>query len=418
MYGPEALLVHLKERGLPMPPAIERAFLSVDIAAMLPQPLSPLAYANAPIPYSVRFRGTILPSPPILAALLQLLEPAPGLDIGVVGAMAGYPAALAAHVMKRGSVVIVEPDEELREQASRNIEEARLADRISAVSAFKDHKFDRILLLDSTRKPTEFMKFLGDPGFVVSRGLAAEGMAFRKRIRSGSAELELDVADMPVGPRGGSEAHAMTWARLLARDELVERAWEARVLGPQDTHFADAIEETFRGGPLDSKREALDVRAIAARRSFHVAYIVQHLGELRDAADLYERSLALFPTAEGHTFLGWAHSFMGDADRAIAECKRAIEVDPTFGNPYNDIGAYLIELGRHDEAIEWLKKALVSERYCCYFFAHTNLGRAYMMKGLQQLARKHFEEALKVNPGYEPAQEMLRRLGHGIDYVA
>ncbi len=418
MYGAEALVGHLKERGLPMPSAIERAFLSVDLTAMLPQPFRPLAYANAPIPYSARFRGTVLPSPPILAALLQLLEPAPGLAIGVVSAMAGYPAALAAHVMKRGGVVIAETDEELRDQASRNLEEARLEDRVSTVPSFGDHRFDRILVLDTTRRPTEFMEFLRDPGFVVSRGLAAEGMAFRKRIRNGPAELELDVADMPAGPRGGREAHAMTWAHILARDELVERAWEARALGPQDTHFADAIEETFRGGPLDVKRETLDARAIAARRTFQVAYIVQHLGELRDAADLYERSLALVPTAEGHTFLGWAHSFMGDADRAIAECKRAIEVDPTFGNPYNDIGAYLIELGRHDEAIEWLKKALVSERYCCYFFAHTNLGRVYMMKGLQQLARKHFEEALKVNPGYEPAQEMLRRLGHGIDYVA
>ena len=30
---------------------------------------------------------------------------------------------------------------------------------------------------------------------------------------------------------------------------------------------------------------------------------------------------------------------------------------PTFGNPYNDIGAYLIAKGELDEAIEWLEKA-------------------------------------------------------------
>jgi hypothetical protein len=37
---------------------------------------------------------------------------------------------------------------------------------------------------------------------------------------------------------------------------------------------------------------------------------------------------------------------------------RAIQVDPDFGNPYNDIGAYLINLGRHDEAMAWLEQAI------------------------------------------------------------
>src|SRR5207253_8419965 len=42
------------------------------------------------------------------------------------------------------------------------------------------------------------------------------------------------------------------------------------------------------------------------------------------------------------------------------ECKKAIAVDPTFGNPYNDIGAYLIERGEHAQAIPWLEKAIAS----------------------------------------------------------
>ena len=55
-----------------------------------------LAFANAPIPYSETFRGAVLPSPAALAALLQLMDPQPGLDIGIVGGAAGYPAALLA----------------------------------------------------------------------------------------------------------------------------------------------------------------------------------------------------------------------------------------------------------------------------------------------------------------------------------
>ena len=51
------------------------------------------------------------------------------------------------------------------------------------------------------------------------------------------------------------------------------------------------------------------------------------------------------------------YSFQGRPDDAIAECKIAIAVDPDFGNPYNDIGAYLIELGREEEAVTWLERA-------------------------------------------------------------
>ena len=48
---------------------------------------------------------------------------------------------------------------------------------------------------------------------------------------------------------------------------------------------------------------------------------------------LYQASLAELPTAEAHTFLGWVYSFDRRYDEAIAECKRAIAVDATFGNP-------------------------------------------------------------------------------------
>ena len=54
-------------------------------------------------------------------------------------------------------------------------------------------------------------------------------------------------------------------------------------------------------------------------------------------------SLELHPTAEAHTFLGWTYHFQGKLDEAIAQCRTAIDIDPEFGNPYNDIGAYLIE---------------------------------------------------------------------------
>ena len=87
------------------------------------------------------------------------------------------------------------------------------------------------------------------------------------------------------------------------------------------------------------------------------AYRQQMQGDLDRAIDLYQQSIAVHPTAEAHTFLGWTLSFRGRLDEATAECLRAIEVDPEFGNPYNDIGVYLMHQERLDEAIQWLEKA-------------------------------------------------------------
>ena len=155
-----------------------------------------------------------------------------------------------------------------------------------------------------------------------------------------------------------------------------------------------------------------------AREHFERGYEEQMAGRIDAAIESYRRSIAIHPSAEAHTFLGWALSHQGRHDDAIAECRRAIAVDPTFGNPYNDIGAYLIELGRLDEAIPWFEKAKAAKRYCCHFYPYSNLGRVYLMKGMHEKARREFEQALRINPQYEYAREMLRRVDHGSDYIA
>jgi tetratricopeptide (TPR) repeat protein len=118
--------------------------------------------------------------------------------------------------------------------------------------------------------------------------------------------------------------------------------------------------------------------------------------ELNAAVSLYSQSIDMFPTAEAYTFRGWAYCHFGRIDEAIAECKRAIEVDPQFGNPYNDIGAYLIRKGDLDGAIEWLEKAKTAPRYDPRHFPYMNLGKLYVQKGMVMKAIAEFEEALKL----------------------
>ena len=121
-------------------------------------------------------------------------------------------------------------------------------------------------------------------------------------------------------------------------------------------------------------------------------------GDFNRAIELYTKSLALYPTAEAYTFRGWAYSFQGRLDEAIDECKKAIAVDQTFGNPYNDIGSYLVKKGKLDEAIEWLEKAKTAPRYEPRHFPYMNLGRIYAQKGMVLRAIREFEAALELHP--------------------
>jgi len=147
-----------------------------------------------------------------------------------------------------------------------------------------------------------------------------------------------------------------------------------------------------------------------ANRLFHEAYRKQMGGELEEAATLYRKSIDSYPTAEAYTFLGWTYSFMGRIDDAIAECHKAIATDPTFGNPYNDIGAYLLQKGDVDEAIPWFERALEAPRYESYCFPHMNLGRAFEAKKKWAAAMREFEKALLERPEYTPARKALARL--------
>ncbi len=131
-------------------------------------------------------------------------------------------------------------------------------------------------------------------------------------------------------------------------------------------------------------------KAIALWRQ---AYGHQMRKELDEAIRLYRESLALYPTAEAHTFLGWAYSFQGRLEQAIAECRAAIAVDPEFGNPYNDIGVYLMEQGDLDGAIPWLEKAKRAPRYEPRHYPYQNLARVYRLKGMMLKAIAELEQA-------------------------
>src|SRR5262245_31745958 len=133
-------------------------------------------------------------------------------------------------------------------------------------------------------------------------------------------------------------------------------------------------------------------------------------GRIQSAVDCFSQSLLSCPTAEGYTYRGWAVSFLGMLEQAVEDCRRAIRVDPEFGNPYNDIGVYMMQLGLLNEAIPWLEKAKQAKRYEPRHFPYLNLGRVYLTQGMIQKALEEFRGALRLNPDDADLAQTIEQL--------
>src|SRR4029453_13744150 len=147
-----------------------------------------------------------------------------------------------------------------------------------------------------------------------------------------------------------------------------------------------------------------------ARQLFQEAYQAQLAQNYESAIELYHRFIETYPTAEAHTFLGWVYSFQNRYDEAIAECLEAIRVDETLGNPYNDIGSYLLAKGDTYGSVRLFRRALLAPRYESYAFPHFNLGRVYESRRRFLEAARHYGLALEENPDFAEAAVSLRRM--------
>ncbi|MES2464851.1 MAG: tetratricopeptide repeat protein [Armatimonadota bacterium] len=159
----------------------------------------------------------------------------------------------------------------------------------------------------------------------------------------------------------------------------------------------DALELT----DLNARVEAEEYRTLGQER--------QAQGDVEDAAAYFQISLDLFPTAEAHTYLGWAIACRGSWEEAISECEKAIALDPDLGNPYNDIAVYLIELARLDEALPYLDRAVAAPRYDCRNYPYYHRGRILERKGRFMEARDAYRASLDIEPEWEPAKVAFHR---------
>jgi adenylate cyclase len=148
--------------------------------------------------------------------------------------------------------------------------------------------------------------------------------------------------------------------------------------------------------------------------------------------NLAKKALALDDSlASAHDLLGWLYTMTRQHDKGIAECERAVALDPNYTNGYFFLGTALRYAGRPKESIEMYNKAIrldpipqgryyqgLTNSYCLMgqyeeaisagqkathlspdnLIAHAFLAAAYSLSGRDEDARTHAAEVIRLNP--------------------
>ena len=104
------------------------------------------------------------------------------------------------------------------------------------------------------------------------------------------------------------------------------------------------------------------------------------------------------------------YSLQGNIEEAILECHRAIKIDPDFGNPYNDIGCYLMQKNEYDNSLSWFNLAKKSPRYEPRHFPYLNASRVKLIQGKHGEAKYELHQALMRESDDENLKNRFREL--------
>jgi TolB-like protein/Tfp pilus assembly protein PilF len=121
--------------------------------------------------------------------------------------------------------------------------------------------------------------------------------------------------------------------------------------------------------------------------------------DLEQSLKEFERAIQLNPNyATAHQWSTGSLAALGQFDRAIAEGKRAAELDPLSLIINVDLGTDYFIARRYDEAIAQLRKTIEMDPR--FYRAHRVLGRVWQLKGQLNEAIAEYRKALELN--YDP----------------
>jgi TolB-like protein/Tfp pilus assembly protein PilF len=155
-------------------------------------------------------------------------------------------------------------------------------------------------------------------------------------------------------------------------------------------------------------QKALELDDSLAEAHASLAFILIHYFDIAASTREFERAIELNPNyATAHHWYGRATLLLaGQFDHAIAEGKRAVELDPVSPINRADLGGSYTMLRRYDEAIQQLRTTLEIDPD--FYWAHRYLGLTLELKGDVGGAIAEYQKAFELSDD----ATMLGFIGH------
>ncbi|KAG6610572.1 Mitochondrial TOM complex subunit Tom70 [Phytophthora cinnamomi] len=229
--------------------------------------------------------------------------------------------------------------------------------------------------------------------------------AVRSEFRSPRPRAELDDAldeALQINKAVSERVH------LLYRDED-----DRQLLRFTEVALPTTFDEKYEWEKAQLAEQEADALAAALELLQSASHLLTSDGldmtdKIRLATAYYVESIKLFETADAHAYLGWHLYLDGKVDEAVSECQRAIQLDPAFGNPYNDLGLIRVDEGKRDEALELFQKAKAAPRNDVRHYACQNLAALHLEENRVKQALHEYIESLYWMRPDETKRNMIR----------
>ncbi len=416
----------------------------------LPQPLLDVvdlegSSLRLPFWHDVDARSPLLPSHYETIQVLQLLRVKVGDRVLLMGPRGNWWTELLVR-LGASEVLVIEPDS-LRRKALqewwKNGDCGQLATdlgcevtwgglgELADLTLDESEEWDRILLTSSLPNlPVELLRKLPKDGCGLVVIGSDEAPVIQVITRAGRRELaaqwitcwSVDEFEPVVNEvLEGMDPPAEIDEDIEVDEVALLRAWTYSNCDPLRDRFAPErslrmIEDIWDSmAPFHPDDDGSDeIRSRLSDDLFRMGHVLQQLGVFNLAVEHHSESFKMMPSAEAATFLGWALGQTGDTQASLAWCRRAIEVDATLGNPWNDIGAILLTDGEPREAVPWLRAATEAPRYEAVGFPWLNLAKVHEKLGNKMAAFEAARQALEHLPEDLEAARIFDEFGEGL----
>ncbi len=115
------------------------------------------------------------------------------------------------------------------------------------------------------------------------------------------------------------------------------------------------------------------------------------------AIEAYQKAIELDSTyVEAYNNLGIVYQAVGDTKKAIGAYQKSIEINPRYEKGYNNLGLLFLLEGRHEEALEVFQKTLAMNPN--HIGSHLNLGILFKQRGQWENAIQSYQRVLAIDP--------------------